>query len=63
MAKLIECGDCGHMVSKSADFCPNCGARFKLRWYEGSWSTVFKAVLIILLIPILLGFLGALLGE
>ncbi len=50
MAKLIKCGDCGHMVSKSADFCPNCGARFKLRWYEGRWSTVLKLVLIALIL-------------
>jgi len=49
MANLRECGDCGHMVSKRANFCPSCGSRFKLHWYEGRWSAVFKAVLIILL--------------
>jgi len=54
MAKLMKCGDCGHNVSKSAESCPNCGARLKLRWYEGSWSTVFKATFIITLIIILL---------
>jgi hypothetical protein len=26
MAKLIECKDCGHKLSKKADKCPNCGA-------------------------------------
>ncbi len=50
MANLTECEDCGHMVSKRADSCPSCGSRFKLHWYEGRWSAVFKAVLIIFLI-------------
>ena len=34
MAKLKECKDCGHPVSKSADACPNCGRRYKRRWNE-----------------------------
>ena len=45
MGRLTTCRDCGHRVSKSADFCPSCGARFRLRFYEGRWSTVFKGVL------------------
>ena len=58
-SNLIECGDCGHSVSKSADSCPQCGARLKLRWYEGSWTTVFKAVIAIILFFIVISiFLG-----
>jgi hypothetical protein len=59
MGALTKCNDCGHEVSKSADSCPNCGARFKLCWYEGRWSNVLKLILIVLLlfviVPILLG--------
>ena len=40
MAFLIECRDCGHEVSKSAEACPNCGKRLKRRWYEiGPFTT------------------------
>lgn len=54
MAKLLNCKDCGHQVSKSAEACPNCGARLKLRWYEGSWSNVFKGVFLVVLLMIAL---------
>lgn len=57
MARLIECGDCGHSVSKSAESCPQCGARLKLRWYEGSWSAIFKAVIVIVLIFLVISLL------
>ena len=59
MARLTECGDCGYSVSKSADSCPQCGARLKLRWYEGSWATIFKAVLAIVLILLVMSVLSA----
>ncbi len=40
MASLIECKDCGHAISKSAEACPNCGKRFKRRWNEiGPFTT------------------------
>ncbi len=59
MGALTKCNDCGYDVSKLADSCPNCGARFKLHWYEGRWSNVLKLILIILflfvILPILLG--------
>lgn len=29
MSKLINCKDCGSVISKNADACPNCGAKVK----------------------------------
>jgi len=63
MARLMECRDCGNSVSKSADFCPKCGRRFKLRWYEGRWSTVFKAVIGFFLFILIASILIALVGS
>jgi hypothetical protein len=40
MPKLMDCKDCGHQVSKRADYCPNCGARFVQRWYEIRGSNI-----------------------
>ena len=34
MSSLKKCKDCGHEISKTADACPNCGARFTRRWNE-----------------------------
>ncbi len=41
MAKLTNCKDCGHQISKNATQCPNCGARIK----KTSMLTWFFAVL------------------
>ena len=51
MAALGACKDCGHGVSKTADLCPNCGARLKLRWYEVS---PFIAILVVALFIVLI---------
>ena len=56
MARLKECADCGHMVSKSADACPNCGKRFTRRWDEIGPFT--QTVLWIPVVLILLAVLG-----
>jgi uncharacterized OB-fold protein len=58
MARLMECGFCGHSVSKSAESCPQCGAQLKLRWYEGNWSTIFKAVIVIVLFFLVISLLS-----
>jgi len=53
MEKLKKCKDCGHSISKSAESCPNCGARLKRRWYEiGTFTTI------IVLVPLILGIAG-----
>jgi hypothetical protein len=31
MARLDPCSDCGHMCSKTAEWCPSCGAVFEHR--------------------------------
>ena len=53
MTKLIKCKDCGYDVSKMAEACPNCGARFKRRWDEiGPFTTglFFGTLLLIVFI-------------
>lgn len=56
MATLKECKDCGHKISKSAEACPNCGARLKRRWNEiGPFTTkalIFVAFILFILILI-----------
>ena len=47
---LVKCKVCKNNVSSSAENCPLCGYRLKLRWYEGRWSVVFRAVFIISLL-------------
>ena len=47
---LTKCKDCGYDVSKTAEACPNCGARRKRRWDEiGPFTTrlFFGTVLLI----------------
>lgn len=40
MTALMNCKDCGFDVSRTAEACPNCGARLKRRWYElGPFTT------------------------
>lgn len=52
MARLKTCKDCGHKISKSAESCPNCGARFKRRWNEiGKFTTTL--IIFVLLIFVL----------
>ena len=36
MAKLVECKDCGHQISKKATTCPSCGAPRKRQSSTGS---------------------------
>ncbi len=54
MTRLIECKDCGHEVSKSAEACPNCGKRFNLRWYEArgcfGWALAWLFIGVVLLV-------------
>jgi uncharacterized OB-fold protein len=55
MAALTKCKDCGHEVSKTAEACPSCGARFKLRWYEvGPFVTMLFFVLMFFVLGVLL---------
>ncbi len=57
MAALKKCKDCGHEVSKTAEACPNCGARLKRRWYEvGPFVTtlIFAPLFIIVLIVVII---------
>jgi hypothetical protein len=57
MTALTKCKDCGHEISKTAEACPNCGARFKLRWYEvGPFVTkLFFVTLFLIVLVVLLG--------
>ena len=49
MGWLVECKDCGHEVSRSAEACPNCGKRLKRRWYEvGPFTTGLVFILLAL---------------
>lgn len=54
MAALKKCKDCGHDVSKTAEACPNCGARFKRRWNEiGQFTKVLVIGTVLLLVAAL----------
>ena len=60
MAALNKCKDCGHEISKTAEACPNCGARLKRRWNEvGSFVTTlfFVTLCILIFIFVLVGSL------
>lgn len=52
MAKLTQCKDCGHNISKNANSCPNCGAKNKRT------SILTWLVLIFIGIPILMAIFG-----
>lgn len=47
MAKLIDCKDCGHQVSKKARVCPQCGAPIKAKGNFGCLSVIVLSFLVI----------------
>ena len=56
MARLKECADCGHEVSKSADACPTCGKRFARRWDEiGPFTQALLWIRVLLIVLAVLG--------
>jgi len=59
MAALKKCKDCGHEISKTAEVCPSCGARLKLRWYEAGQfvSTLFFVTLFIIVLIVLIALM------
>ena len=58
MASLKKCKDCGHDISKTAEACPNCGARLKRRWNEiGPFTT--KLLIGTALLIVFLSFIGS----
>ena len=52
---LTNCKDCGHDISKSAEFCPSCGKRLKRRWYEVGPFTTILVIGVMLLMFLLSG--------
>ena len=62
MARLTNCRDCGHRVSKTAESCPNCGARFIQRWNEIRGKNISGGVSGVIAVIILLMLLAAMIG-
>jgi hypothetical protein len=55
---LENCTDCGHLCSKDASSCPNCGAKWPLMTHEEKKEVPFAILYLILLfvIPLIVLF-------
>ena len=47
MSKLTNCKDCGNVISKNADACPNCGAKVKRTSFLTWIAVVFIGIMVL----------------
>lgn len=49
--KTTQCKACGHVLSKTARICPNCGHKPKKPIYTRGWFILVMIVLVIIAVP------------